>query len=97
MARVWIQICNANPIAKRWDLIRALEDDDEHYHVARFACLDRCTLCSRQPYAMINGEQVPAATCEELANLIRAAPPLDRSPSRPIVAPDSEPGCGGPE
>lgn len=82
MAKVWVQICNANPIARRLDLLGPLEAERERYHLARYGCLDRCSVCEKQPYAMINGQLVTAASCEELLAAILQAPALDRSPGR---------------
>jgi len=90
LPKVWVQICESNPIARRPDLLGPLAADGERYHILRLPCLDRCTVCARQPYALVNGVLVTARTCEELAERIRLSSPLNTlSPGPPA------PGEGG--
>ncbi|MFO7173923.1 MAG: DUF1450 domain-containing protein [Bacillota bacterium] len=82
MAKVWVQICASNPFAGRSDLLGPLEADGDRYHILRVGCLDRCTACARQPFALVNGILVTARSCEELAEHVRRMPPLGAPPRR---------------
>lgn len=47
-------------------------EEDPEYDVIEYGCLGNCGLCYAQPYAMVNGEVIPADTVEELTEKIDA-------------------------
>lgn len=69
--RSWVQVCKSNPFARRADLLATLRTAPDLVVVVEpVDCLDRCTLCEKWPFALVDGQMVSADTCEELAAFI---------------------------
>ncbi|RXT01932.1 DUF1450 domain-containing protein [Ammoniphilus sp. CFH 90114] len=69
MGIVIVEVCNANFITA-FDL-EELEQEFPEASVIRMECLNLCGLCSRSPYALVNGKRVFAKTIEECVKLIK--------------------------
>ncbi len=72
MRKLRVQVCRCNQMAARADLLDLLRSDPHQPAVVEAAaCLDRCTLCEKWPFALVNGQLCSAETCEGLVELIR--------------------------
>lgn len=52
--KVWVQICEANPCSHPYWL-QILAARNGHIRLERVSCLDHCTLCRSQPFALVDG------------------------------------------
>lgn len=70
MARLWVQVCRRNQAAA---LLRADPGVATELEVVVEAvdCLDRCTLCEKGPFALVNGRMLYAETGAQLLALLR--------------------------
>jgi uncharacterized protein YuzB (UPF0349 family) len=50
-------------------IVRKLEENPD-YDVVEYGCLGNCGQCVAEPYALVNGEIVEAATADELYDRI---------------------------
>ncbi|CAG7616632.1 hypothetical protein PAESOLCIP111_01927 [Paenibacillus solanacearum] len=60
-----IEFCTNNMHHGTHVLFQKLEQNPD-YDVIEYGCLGNCGECYLAPYALVNGEIVPAATVEEL-------------------------------
>jgi uncharacterized protein YuzB (UPF0349 family) len=66
-----IEFCASNMHHGTDDVMKKLETDPE-YDVIEYGCLGNCGQCYLEPFALLNGEIVAAASSEELYELILA-------------------------
>ncbi|MFZ5824657.1 MAG: DUF1450 domain-containing protein [Bacillota bacterium] len=59
-----LQICGANQMARRPDLLRQLEQEGDVIEIVE--CLDQCTRCENSCFALVSGSFAYAQTPEEL-------------------------------
>ena len=66
-----IEFCVNNGQHGTDTVMRRLEENPE-YDVIEYGCLSNCGQCALEPYAMVNGEIVAAASADELYEKIIA-------------------------
>lgn len=71
MIRPIIEFCASNLGHGTDELMKKLDDNPE-YDVVEYSCLDRCSDCSYDPFVLVNGEFLTAASAEELEAAIEA-------------------------
>lgn len=59
-----LQVCAANRVARRPDLLRELEEEGDVIEIVE--CLDQCTRCENSCFALVSGTFAYAETPEEL-------------------------------
>ncbi|MFS0781496.1 DUF1450 domain-containing protein [Bacillus sp. 1P06AnD] len=71
MGIIIVEICDSNLLSSA-DLEGLLSEYPE-VTVMRYECLNRCSLCKMRPYALVNGNQIYAASISECIPLIKEA------------------------
>ncbi|CAJ1001458.1 MULTISPECIES: DUF1450 domain-containing protein [Bacillales] len=67
-----VEFCASNVSSYTKHVMEALEHDPElDVDVLEYGCLGYCGECYMQPFALVNGELVQAATAEELLAAIK--------------------------
>lgn len=62
-----VEFCASNVSSYTKSVMEALENDPElDVDVLEYGCLGHCGECYMQPFALVNGDLVQAATAEEL-------------------------------
>jgi uncharacterized protein YuzB (UPF0349 family) len=67
-----VEFCASNVSSYTKSVMEALENDpDLDVDVLEYGCLGHCGECYMQPFALVNGHLVQAATAEELLAKIK--------------------------